>query len=88
MFLKSVVRRKKSVVLSKALLFQEFYDTFMLEGGGNTMKKTNKIFAKVINKAVEKTLTADANRTSCSIIYQPKAPAKLEKFKKSATNDN
>lgn len=52
------------------------------------MKKANKLFAKVIKATVEKSLTADANRTSCSIIYQPKAPAKLEKFKKSTNNDN
>ena len=40
-----------------------------------SMKKTMK-------KAVEKTLVADANRTSCAIVYQPKVPAKMEKFKK------
>lgn len=45
------------------------------------MKKKNiaKVFLK---KVVEKTLVADANRTSCAVIYQPKAPAKLDGFKK------
>lgn len=45
------------------------------------MKKKN-IAEKVFKKAIEKTLIADANRTSCSIVYQPKAPAKLDTFKK------
>lgn len=54
----------------------------MPKGGENTMKKKNKILAKAIKTTVEKTLTADANRTSCAIIYQPKAPAKLDVFKK------
>ncbi len=46
------------------------------------MKKTNSLTAKTIKRLVGKTLTADANRTSCAIVYQPKAPAKLESFKK------
>ncbi len=46
------------------------------------MKKEKNILAKTFGKAVEKTLVADANRNSCLIIYQPKAPAKLENFKK------
>ena len=41
-----------------------------------------KYCRKNVKKAIEKTLVADANRTSCAIIYQPKAPAKLETFKK------
>ena len=44
------------------------------------MKKN--IMQGVLKKVIEKTLTADANSTSCAIIYQPKAPAKLEDFKK------
>ncbi len=46
------------------------------------MTKTQEIVKKTLKKAVEKSLVADANRTSCSVIYQPKAPAKMEKFKK------
>ncbi len=45
------------------------------------MKRKN-IAEKVLQKAVEKALVADANRTSCSVVYQPKVPAKLETFKK------
>lgn len=45
------------------------------------MKKKNAV-EKVLKKVVEKTLVADANRTSCSVVYQPKAPAKLDSFKK------
>lgn len=46
------------------------------------MKKSESFATKVLKKAVEKTLVTDANRTSCTIIYQPKAPAKLDAFKK------
>ncbi len=48
------------------------------------MKKVKDITMKTFKKAVEKTLVADANRTSCSVIYQPKSPAKLEKYKKTS----
>lgn len=43
--------------------------------------KKKKIIEKAFKKVVEKTLVADANRTSCSVVYQPKAPAKLDSFK-------
>lgn len=46
-----------------------------------TMKKKD-ILEKTFKKIIEKTLVADANRTSCAIVYQPKAPAKLDAFKK------
>lgn len=46
-----------------------------------TMKKKN-IAEKTFKKVIEKTLVADANRTSCAVVYQPKAPAKLDAFKK------
>lgn len=42
----------------------------------------NSIAKKAFKKIIEKTLVADANRTSCTIVYQPKVPTKLEKFKK------
>lgn len=45
------------------------------------MKKKN-IVEKAFKKVVEKTLVMDANRTSCAVVYQPKAPAKLDSFKK------
>lgn len=40
------------------------------------------VVEKTFKKAIEKTLVMDANRTSCAIVYQPKAPAKLDAFKK------
>lgn len=46
-----------------------------------TMKKNN-IAEKTFKKVIEKTLIADANRTSCAVVYQPKAPAKLDAFKR------
>lgn len=45
------------------------------------MEKKN-IVEKIFKKAIKQALVADANRTSCAIVYQPKAPAKLEAFKK------
>lgn len=45
------------------------------------MKKKN-IVEKTFKKVIEKTLVADANRTSCAVVYQPKVPAKLDDFKK------
>lgn len=46
------------------------------------MKKTNLMFASLARKAAEKSLTRDANSTSCGAIYQPKAPEALKKFSK------
>ena len=48
------------------------------------MKKegTTKSVAKVAVKVLDKVLRMDINSTSCIVFYQPKAPAKLEKFKK------
>ena len=46
------------------------------------MMKEKNIARKTLKKIIEKTLIADANRTSCSVVYQPKAPAKLDDFKK------
>ena len=44
-----------------------------------SMKKTA---AKVVRLVAEKSLKRDANSTTCTGIYQPKAPASLSKFKK------
>jgi cyclic lactone autoinducer peptide len=44
-----------------------------------TFKKTT---AKVVKIVAKKTLRRDANSTTCTAIYQPKAPASLSKFKK------
>lgn len=46
------------------------------------MKKALNSFAKVVKKSAVSALKRDANTTTCSAIYQPKAPAALSKFKK------
>lgn len=38
--------------------------------------------AKMAKAVAEKALKRDANQTTCSIFYQPKAPASLKQFKK------
>lgn len=43
---------------------------------------TKKPVAKVAVKVLDKVLRTEINSTSCIVFYQPKAPAKLEKFKK------
>lgn len=49
---------------------------------GNSMKKALNSFAKIAKKSAVNALKRDANTTTCSAIYQPKAPAALSKFKK------
>ncbi len=43
--------------------------------------KKNLVFTLVKGLA-ETSLRNDANRTTCSLIYQPKAPVELYRFKK------
>lgn len=49
------------------------------------MKSQNKLSAtltKAVKAVAEKTLTADANSTTCILLHQPKAPESLKKFSK------
>ena len=47
------------------------------------MRNTSSVkLSNIFAKALEKTLKVEANSTSCVIIYEPKAPKKLDKFKK------
>lgn len=46
------------------------------------MVRKKFIFANVLKKATEKMLKKDANSTTCTAVYQPKVPAKLNEFKK------
>lgn len=46
------------------------------------MRKLNELFSKIVKKTVSKSLEKDANSTTCGVIYQPKAPAKLNEYKK------
>lgn len=45
------------------------------------MKEVKKMAAKLAKATADKALRRDANSTTCSIIYQPKAPAALNRFK-------
>lgn len=44
--------------------------------------KLSKSIAKGTSKLLNAFLRADANSASCYIMYQPKAPKELEKFRK------
>lgn len=48
------------------------------------MKKTekNNKFADATAKVLDKVIRTEINSASCVVFFQPKAPAKLEKFKK------
>ena len=43
----------------------------------NAMKSNKNLIAVVAKKAAEHALRRDANRTTCTSIYQPKAPEAL-----------
>ena len=45
-------------------------------------KKLNEKAAKTVAKMVKQTLKVEANSNSCLIMYQPKAPKELSRFKK------
>lgn len=46
------------------------------------MKKFSKIFAGIAKRSAESALERDANTTTCTAVYQPKAPKDLKKFSK------
>lgn len=46
------------------------------------MAKMKDSLLNAVKAAAEKSLKRDANSTTCYSIYQPKAPAGLERFKK------
>lgn len=46
------------------------------------MNNGKKMLAKLAKGIAESALKRDANQTSCAILYQPKAPASLKRFKK------
>lgn len=53
------------------------------EGRNECMREKNlsKQTAKVVAGTLNKMLKVDANSTSCLVVYQPKAPKGLERFK-------
>ena len=48
----------------------------------NEEKKKKNIMAKGVASALNKVLKVEANTNSCVVVYQPKAPKSLERFKK------
>lgn len=46
------------------------------------MKNGRMLAAKIAKTVAERALRRDANQTTCSIMYQPKVPAGLNRFKK------
>ena len=44
-------------------------------------KKLNEKAAKKVANMARKTLKVEANSNSCMVIYQPKAPKELSRFK-------
>lgn len=48
-----------------------------------TMKhENNNPLAKAVKSALDATLRMSANSTSCCVVHQPKAPKKLDAFRK------
>lgn len=45
------------------------------------MKEVKKMMAQLAKATADKALRRDANSTTCSLIYQPKAPEALKRFK-------
>ena len=46
------------------------------------MKNFKSVLTKMVRNTAEIALKRDANSTTCTAVYQPKAPASLDKFKK------
>ena len=45
-------------------------------------KNLNEKAAKTVAKMAKQTLKVEANTNSCMVVYQPKAPKELSRFKK------
>ena len=45
-------------------------------------KKLNEKASKTVARMAKQTLNVEANTNSCLLIYQPKAPKELSRFKK------
>ena len=45
-------------------------------------KKISKVIAKKAVKVLDASLRVEANTASCVVLYQPKAPEALSKFKR------
>ena len=45
------------------------------------MKKLSESMSEMLIKTLDKVLKLEANSTSCLVVYQPKMPEGLERFK-------
>lgn len=64
-------------------MYIAFDDNYIRKGGG--VLEENKILkgtTKAVIFALDKLLKVEANTTSCLMLYQPKAPKALERYKK------
>lgn len=71
-----------SVVRRQILILFFVHGSVSLKEVIHMMNKMQPM-AKMAKAIAEQVLKRDANQTTCSIFYQPKAPASLEQFKKS-----
>ena len=55
---------------------------YFKQKGGIFMNKIKKALLSTSKNLAISSLKRDANSTTCTAIYQPKAPASLDKFKK------
>lgn len=76
----SAVRRVFSAVLRQHL--NRNYPYGILKKEVRTLNNRKVFLAKVAKSIAENALKRDANQTTCGIVYQPKAPAGLQRFKK------
>ena len=75
----SIVFEKYIVYNQSTNINERFY-----ERGGYEMlaKKLNEKASKTVARMAKQTLKVEANTNSCLLIYQPKAPKELSRFKK------
>lgn len=57
-------------------------DKFLWKGEGMVKKEITKSVAKGMKSTLDMLLRVEANSTSCIIIYQPKAPKELMKYRR------
>lgn len=57
-------------------------DKFLWKGEGVVKKEIRKSVAKGMKSTLDMVLRVEANTTSCSIVYQPKAPKELMKYRR------
>lgn len=90
-WLKNIELNKKYVISAFGHEFPVFRHTLLKNWGACAnlpgeeviaMKNGKILVAKIAKQAAEKALRRDANQTTCVVLYQPKMPAGLNRFKK------